>query len=135
MRLSSLIPASLALCAVTVLATGCEKSTSEEHIGTLEAGDNIMDGDKSYYDEFDIRLREGTKVDITLVSEDFDTYLIVAPPDTSPQRDNDDCDENEPARGSCLSFVAHKTGTYTVVANSYEAGSTGNYKLRISTSR
>lgn len=132
--LSSFVTTALTLATATLLTAGCVKTASQEHIGMLEAGDKLMDGDKSYYDEFELKLRAKTKVEITLISEDFDTYVIVSPPDSSPQRDNDDCDDNDPARGSCLSFVTHTAGVYTVVANSYAAGETGRYQLRISTS-
>ena len=64
-----------------------------------------------------------------MTSTAVDSYLILAGPDGNKIGENDDAAEGNDAR---IQMVAPSSGTYTVYANTYEAGETGAYTLTIS---
>lgn len=98
--------------------------------GALSSGDAILD-DGSLYDQYPFSGNGGEQVTIYLASEDFDPYLILLDPARRRISENDDISRTN--RNSLLVVTLPTTGTYTVVANSYEAGKTGTYALQVNT--
>jgi hypothetical protein len=94
--------------------------------GTLAQGDQLLD-DGSFMDVFTLDLLQGQNVAIRLNSADFDTFLIVEPPQGEPLI-NDDFGST---LNSGLDFAAPMAGPYRVIVNAYAAGDTGTYSLSI----
>lgn len=100
--------------------------------GTLTAGDLMLE-DGSWYDRYVFSGNSGQRVTITLESQDFDAYLILLNSDGKRISENDDISSRD--RNARLSIVLPATGTYTVMANSYESSKTGSYALKIERDR
>ena len=100
-----------------------------EKQGLLSAGDSVLD-DGSLYDAYKFSGSSGQQVTIYLESQDFDPYLILLDPAGRRISENDDISRTN--RNSRLVVTLPDTGTYTVVANSYEAGKNGGYRIKVS---
>ena len=116
---------SLAVCAGGGAAVAQELLAVQ---GALTAGDAVLE-DGSLYDEYTFAGSSGQQITISLISEDFDPYLILLDPQGRRISENDDVSRNN--RNSRLVITLPSTGTYTVVANSYESGSNGEYEIKI----
>jgi len=92
----------------------------------LAANDDKLDTGE-FADPYPLELIEGQAVELTMTSDDFDTYLMVQPPE-GDSIENDDVSPSD--FNSRLVFVAPKTGTYTVVATSSMADEAGTYHVR-----
>ncbi|MGC1308495.1 MAG: PPC domain-containing protein [Phormidesmis sp.] len=99
-----------------------------EERGALAAGDAILE-DGSWYDQYTFSADGGQQITISLMSQDFDPYLILLDPQGRRISENDDISLED--RNSQLVIVLPNTGTYTVVANSYESGKDGAYEIKI----
>ena len=117
----------LAVCGVFSSSVKASPILLEER-GTLSSGDAILD-DGSLYDQYTFVGSSGQRVTIYLESDDFDPYLILLDPARRRISENDDISRTN--RNSRLVITLPSTGTYTVVANSYESGQTGSYLLRV----
>ena len=97
--------------------------------GTLTASDPVMEVDGSNYDCYIVSTRAGQSYGINLTSSDFDTFIGLGqgracqPP---VEQTNDDVSEDN--TNSRLIFTS-AGGDYFILANSYEAGATGAYRL------
>jgi hypothetical protein len=96
--------------------------------GTLSTSDLQLD-DGSYYDLHTFSGRAGDSVRIDLISDDFDTYLILLDPSGDPIAENDDVGRSN--ANSQLTLELPSTGEYVVVANSYNSNGRGQYTLSI----
>lgn len=96
--------------------------------GALAAGDAVLD-DGSLYDQYTFSSSSGQQITIYLESGDFDPYLILLDPQGRRISENDDISTTN--RNSRLVVTLPATGTYTVVANSYESGKNGQYKISV----
>jgi hypothetical protein len=114
------------ISAVSAGAAGAQ--TLLETQGALAAGDAVLD-DGSLYDQYIFSSRSGQQVIIYLESRDFDPYLILLDPEGRRIGENDDISASN--RNSRLVVTLPVTGTYTVVANSYESGKNGRYKISV----
>lgn len=134
MRIGTLISTGLAtLLAVTALAGAASAQTAirigEPVRGTLSASDPVMEVDGSNYDCYILSTRAGQSYTIDLTSSEFDTFLGMGqgracqPP---VEQTNDDISEDNV--NSRLIFTS-SGGDYFILANSYEAGETGAYRL------
>ena len=95
-------------------------------------GDN--DGlaeDGAYFDAYRITVAEGDKLNVTLVSNDFDAYLDIG-------RDKDGAWESVASDDDGLSdthakveWTVETPGTYVIRARSFAQGSTGAYALTV----
>ena len=94
--------------------------------GRLEPGPTLADD--TYYQDFQINGRGGDRVTIRMSSSDFDTYLLLLQ-DGEIIASNDDAD----GTNSEIVQILPTTGAYTVRANSFEAGATGAFTIRIQT--
>lgn len=102
--------------------------------GTLASGDRELNSGE-YYDVYDIEVEEGARLTVTMRSRDFDTYLIVKRPDREQEDDDDASDDREDGyRRSRVVLTAPVSGTYRILATSYEVGETGHYTV-IATTR
>jgi hypothetical protein len=99
-----------------------------EKQGMLASGDAVLD-DGSLYDQYSFVGSIGQQLVIYLESQDFDPYLILLDPTGRRISENDDISRTN--RNSRLVITLPSEGTYTVVANSYEAGKSGMYKLLV----
>lgn len=94
--------------------------------GELQRGDDQLDGDGEFYDTFEINLKAGQVLEVQMVSEDLDCYLVVLGPNDE-QIESDDAPDG--VTDSSVVYVAPVTGTYEIIATSAGIGETGAYKL------
>jgi hypothetical protein len=124
----------IATALISAVFTAPTKAKAETALlterGTLASGDAILN-DGSLYDQYTFPGYSGQRVIIYLESQDFDPYLILLDPNGRRISENDDISRQN--RNSRLFITLQSTGTYTVVANSYEAGKNGVYLLKVNT--
>lgn len=108
--------------------SGDESIVVEE--GSLRRGDDTLTSGE-FVDEYTFSAAAGQHVVVRLNSDDFDTYLIVTPPE-GEQIDNDDY--NGSTSVSFVETTATTAGVWTVRATSFEPGETGDYSLTMSVS-
>lgn len=107
---------------------GEERIQTQE--GTLEEGDATLSSGE-WADRYTIQAEAGQHVVVRLNSTDFDTYLIVQPPE-GEAINNDDF--NGSTTTSFVEATATTTGEWRVQVTSYEPGETGDYELTTSVS-
>ncbi len=90
--------------------------------GTLNAGE--------YFDAYTLEGQAGQRVSITQWSEDFDTYLMLETPSGEVYA-NDDAGG---LKFSAIRMALPESGTYRILATSFEGAQTGNYELKIAQS-
>lgn len=118
------------VCSAILAALAPAWSSAEiiQESGSLQRGDNtIREG--QYADTFEIESEGGERIQVILMSENFDTYLIFAKP-SGDEVENDDAGSTE------LSMVRAslaEAGTYQVTVSSFSSGETGDYELIIRT--
>ncbi|MFL6333278.1 MAG: S8 family serine peptidase [Pyrinomonadaceae bacterium] len=100
--------------------------------GTLTVADcRLSDG--SFFDSYSFSGVAGQEVFVSLRSSTFDTYLLLLNPDGSLLSEDDDggggSNSRIPAGGGTLSLPS--TGTYRILANSFEPNVTGAYSLTL----
>jgi hypothetical protein len=130
-----------AIAATTLMATLAITTTASAQSairvgevvnGTLSASDSVMELDGSNFDCYIVSTRSGTTYTIDMESSDFDTFIGMGagrgcmPPVYDFNDDRADGDTN-----SRLTFTS-VGGDYFILANSYEAGETGAYRLNVS---
>ena len=88
----------------------------------------------SYVVAYSLDLTAGDRIEITLCSDDFDSYLYLVDTDYYVVAENDDGWSNS----SCSAFYGElirqlipATGTYYIVATSHGASQTGNFTLNV----
>lgn len=96
--------------------------------GNLGDGSNVLPVDNSYFNLYTFEGRAGQQVEITMSSNQLDAYLILLAPDGSDLIQDDDSGGGTNAR---LVATLPANGTYTILANSYAAGESGDYELRV----
>lgn len=96
--------------------------------GELTDTDRTLD-DGSKYDEYTFQGNAGDRVVISLSSSAFDTYLALLNAGGTRVAQNDDAAQG--STNSEISFTLPSSGRFTIVANSFEAGSFGSYSLRL----
>ena len=94
--------------------------------GELSAGDFVLEVDNSLYDVYEFSGQQGQTVVISMTSDDFDTYLGLLGPDGSVVAENDD---SNGTTDSQITVSLPSSGTYTVIANSYDDTGRGSYYL------
>jgi pre-peptidase/trypsin-like peptidase/all-beta uncharacterized protein len=115
-------------CAATPISLG------QTINGTLSTSDCPLD-DGSFYDVYSFSATAGTQVSISMQSSAFDTFLFLNNPDGSNLTTDDDGGGGTNSRippGSGF-ITLPTTGTYTIWANSFDAGATGAYSVTLST--
>jgi serine protease Do len=98
--------------------------------GDLSDESNVLPSDNSYYNAYTFEGEAGQRVTIEMASDDLNAYLILLSPDGSNFAQDDD----SAGRGnSRLEVTLPENGIYTILANSFAAGETGQYTLKVST--
>jgi hypothetical protein len=123
-----IIGTAIGLAVCTAWSAAVASPAMLEAQGVLASGDAVLD-DGSLYDQYTFLGISGQPVIIYLESQEFDPYLILLDPDRRRISENDDISRSN--RNSRLVVTLPRTGIYTVVANSYEAGTRGPYTLTI----
>jgi S1-C subfamily serine protease len=96
--------------------------------GQLDGSSNVLP-DGSYFNPYIFEGTRGQIVQIELMSQDFDAYLILLSPDGEAFfLEDDDSGGNYNAR---LTTRLPYTGPYIILANSYAQGESGRYQLRL----
>ncbi len=98
--------------------------------GKLDNQDSTLPADNSYYDIYAFEGKAGQQVTIEMSSREIDSYLILLSADGSELAQDDDSGGEENAR---IIVTLPQDGTYTFLANTYEAGQSGEYQLKLST--
>ncbi len=96
--------------------------------GRLDENTNILPIDNSYYDLYSFQGRAGQQIVIEMKSQELDSYLILLNPDGSELAQDDDSGGGKNAK---ILVTLPTTGEYLLLANSYEAGESGNYRLTL----
>ena len=97
--------------------------------GSLGANSQILQSDRSPYQEHTFQGTAGQRITISLESREFDSYLILLDPDGKKIGENDDASSN--TMNSALTVTLPSTGTYRVIANTYDSTGRGQYTLSI----
>ena len=96
--------------------------------GELTADDCRLDLDNSFYDAWTFQGVAGQTVVITMRSTAVDSFLFLLDPNGFEIESNDDSGGGNDAR---MSVEIDTSGTYTIYANSFDAGETGAYTLQL----
>src|SRR5690606_16823189 len=99
--------------------------------GTLEETDSISE-DGSYFDAWRFRAREGDKLRMTMVSNEFDAVLLLG---TQPEgglfemiaSDDDSLSDTQ----AMIDHTIPADGWYVLRARSYSPGRTGYYSIAV----
>lgn len=98
--------------------------------GILSDESGVLPSDNSYFDAYTFEGKAGQQIVIEMTSSEIDAYLILLSPDGQDVAQDDDGGGGSNAR---LITALPADGTYTILANSYQAGETGRYNLRLAT--
>ncbi len=96
--------------------------------GKLTDKSSILPVDNSFFDLYSFEGKAGQEVTIDMKSEDIDPYLILLGPGQREIAQDDDGGGNKDAR---IVVTLPADGTYTLLANSYEARQSGSYTLQL----
>jgi len=130
------------LAAVTLVALGIAATGTANHqcghsstlacsaavSGALSSAD-CRAPDGSYYDLWEFAGTSGQRVTIDISSNAFDTYLVLLDPSGAAVADNDDASGS--TTNSRITFTLNATGTWKIVANSFDESEFGNYNLSL----
>lgn len=94
----------------------------------LGRGDKVLPVDNSFYHVYAFDGKAGQQVTIEMASQEVDAYLILLTEDGSELAQDDDSGGEKNAK---IVITLPTDGTYILLANSYEAGQSGNYRLRL----
>lgn len=97
--------------------------------GSLGADSQILQSDRSPYQEHSFQGTAGQRITISLESREFDSYLILLDPDGRKIGENDDASSN--TMNSALTVTLPSTGTYRIIANTYDSTGRGQYTLSV----
>jgi hypothetical protein len=117
--------ASAVALVLTLAAAGPARAQSQIQTGTLDATDTKLDNGR-FVEEFEIQPPAGQALVVTLVSLDFDPYLIVEPP-TGDGIENDDLAGSKDV--AQIVAEVEQSGPWKVHVTSYEADEIGDFAL------
>lgn len=96
--------------------------------GNLDRESHVLPVDNSYYDLYAFKGRAGQQISIEMSSNQIDSYLILLNSKDQELAQDDDSGEEQNAR---IVITLPEDGTYKLLANSYKAGESGEYELKI----
>ncbi|NET31150.1 MAG: trypsin-like serine protease [Cyanothece sp. SIO1E1] len=96
--------------------------------GSLDQSSQTLPGDNSYFDAYTFEGNAGQEILVEMISDDLDAYLILLQPDGRDLAQDDDSGNESNAR---LVATLPVTGQYTILANTYNAGEAGRYRLKL----
>lgn len=111
------------------LATAGMSPVLLEEQGTLGENSQVLQSDGSLYDEHTFTGRAGQTITVSLESQDFDPFVIVVGPDDQVLGQNDDASPR--SLNALLTVTLPATGTYRIIANSYDRTGRGSYTLTV----
>lgn len=97
--------------------------------GSLGENSQILESDRSPYQEHRFQGTAGQRITISLESREFDSYLILLDPEGRKIGENDDASAN--TMNSALAVTLPSTGTYRIIANTYDSTGRGQYTLSV----
>jgi hypothetical protein len=103
--------------------------------GDLSEDDDVLDSDNSYFDLWTYRGRAGEALRITMESDEFDTYLAIGRMVDGAFEEIASMDDGGDGTNSLLEVTLPEAGDYVIRANSFSAGETGAYTLRVDPAR
>jgi hypothetical protein len=116
-----------ALAQANVCEVRSDIAVGETVNGTLAAGDCVISG--AFTDNYSMTTAASEAVEITMTSQQFDTFLGVANANGAPVAANDDA-PGELTTNSRIKLLAG-AGMHTVAATSFGPGQSGSYTLQI----
>ncbi len=102
--------------------------TAQQLTGELAQGDATLNSGE-FIDTYPLQGLAGQQVEISLASDQFDTYVAISGPGGFEQYNDDDTANG--TRNSRLVATLPANGEYTVHVTSYAGGETGAYRLNI----
>ncbi|MEG4291953.1 trypsin-like peptidase domain-containing protein [Microcoleus sp. C2C3] len=99
--------------------------------GKLTDKSSVLPEDNSFFDLYSFEGKAGQQITIEMKSEEIDPYLILLGPNQRGIAQDDDGAGSKNAR---ITVRLPADGTYTLVANSYEASESGAYTLELKAS-
>ncbi|MGI8734448.1 MAG: pre-peptidase C-terminal domain-containing protein [Pyrinomonadaceae bacterium] len=117
---------------VTNCATKVPITPGQTINGALVSGDcQLQDG--SRFDEYTFTASAGQTLSISMSSGEFDTYLILLNPDNTLGGEDDDGGGGTNSRipTNSGSIAVQQTGTYSILANSFDPDTFGNYSVTL----
>jgi hypothetical protein len=100
----------------------------QQQSGALQQGDATLPSGE-FVDTYPLQGMAGQQVEISLASQQFDTYVAITGPNNFEQFNDDDTERG--TRDSRLVVTLPATGQYTVHVTSYAPGESGAYQLTI----
>jgi len=97
--------------------------------GQLVEGDNVLPSDSSLFDAYRFSGRAGQAVSIAMSSTELDSYLILLDENGSSVAFDDDSGGD---LNALLQTVLPASGDYMLLANTYQSGQSGRYRLELS---
>ena len=110
-------------------AVAAARLTSGQAVtGSLQAPDDTLPTGE-FVDRFRFEGQAGQRIAIDMTAAELDSYVLLVSP-SGRQEENDDAREG--VTDARLETVLTETGTYVVMATSYQRGMTGSYRLALS---
>jgi hypothetical protein len=103
--------------------------------GKLDEESSVLPSDNSYFNAYTFEGDAGQRVIIEMGSEEFSSYLILLSPDGDnvAQAGAETNNASATSRDSRIEVTLPTDGIYTILANTYQTGETGEYTLALST--
>lgn len=98
--------------------------------GVLDERDSMAE-DASYYDAYRLHLKEGEKLRITMVSNDFDAFIAIGRIEDGEYEQAETDDDGLSDTHARLDWTAPDDGEYEVRAGAFAQGETGAYALTL----
>jgi len=98
--------------------------------GTLNDNAGIAD-DGAFFDAYAITVAEGDKLDVTLVSNDFDAYLDIGRMNDGTWESVASDDDSLSDTHAKVEWTVDDAGTYIIRARSFAQGEAGDYTLTV----
>ncbi|QQE65142.1 hypothetical protein GFS31_18270 [Leptolyngbya sp. BL0902] len=100
--------------------------------GILDQTSQVSPNDGSYYNVHTFEGHAGQTIRIDMVSEEFDTFLILLAPNGAEHLPYQLLQSDDSAGvHSLIVATLPTTGTYSLLANSHAVGDTGSYRLKL----
>jgi hypothetical protein len=97
--------------------------------GVLDETSRVLTSDGSRYNSYYFEGSQGQAITIKMISNDFDSYLILLNEHGEKLAENDDMGSN--LRDSEIRFTLPYTGSYQILANTYDARGRGRYRVSV----
>ena len=99
--------------------------------GLLTDKSSILPADNSFFDLYSFEGKAGQQITIEMKSQEIDPYLILLGPN---QREIAQDDDGAGSKNARITVTLPADGTYTLLANSYQAKQSGAYTLELKAS-